>query len=100
MYPQQIYLKSDVFQNSPKGPQNILATLARKFVTKNFQKSPNLVTLVVSTDDGLKFKPNGPYPKVFLQTHQNKCSISAQFKVRAHYYFFRMRLRWAASTQR
>ena len=40
-----VLLKIDVLQNSPKGHTSILATLVRKFVTENFQKSPNLVTL-------------------------------------------------------
>ena len=35
----------DVFRNSPKESFNIWATFVRKFVTKNLQKSPNLVTL-------------------------------------------------------
>ena len=37
----------DVFKISKKSTY-IWATFVRKFVTKNFQKSPNLVTLAVS----------------------------------------------------
>ena len=33
------------FQNSPKSHQSVLATFTSKFDAKNFQKSPNLVTL-------------------------------------------------------
>ena len=40
------YSKSYVFQNRPKSKLNTLAILLRKFDTKNFQKSPNLVTLL------------------------------------------------------
>ena len=35
------------FLNSPKRPQSFWTTFVSKFVTKNFQNSPNLVTLVV-----------------------------------------------------
>ena len=49
-YPQQFNLKSDGFQNSPKGHQIFwLPPIVLKFVTKNFKKSPNLVTLRVPT---------------------------------------------------
>ena len=41
-----LYLKSDSFQSSPKSCLIFNATFVGKFVAKNFQKSPNLVTLV------------------------------------------------------
>ena len=36
------------FSKGPKSHQSFWATLVSKFVTKNFQKSPNLVTQIVS----------------------------------------------------
>ena len=39
--------KSAIFKMAKK-PPNIWATFERKFTTKNFQKSPNMVTLVLS----------------------------------------------------
>ena len=42
--PQQFLFKSKVFIIAPKSPNN-WAIFARKFFTKNFQKSPNLVAL-------------------------------------------------------
>ena len=41
------YLNSDVFQYGPNRSQFIWTTFARKFFTKNFKKSPNLITVVV-----------------------------------------------------
>ena len=40
-----IFTYGDPFQNSPKSHQCFWATFVSKFVSKNFQKSPNLVTL-------------------------------------------------------
>ena len=40
-------MKSDVFKNSQKKSLDIWASFVRKLVIKNFQKSPNLVTLMV-----------------------------------------------------
>ena len=45
MNTQQFLLKSDDFQNSLKKQLNIWAIFKWKCVSKNFQKSPNLVTL-------------------------------------------------------
>ena len=42
------HFKIDVFKMSQM-PPNIWATFERKFATKNFQKSPNLVTLAAAT---------------------------------------------------
>ena len=38
---------SDIIRNGPKSRQNIWATFVRRFVAKNLQKYPNLVTLLV-----------------------------------------------------
>ena len=46
-------------QNSP----SIWATFARKFVTKSFQKSPNLVTLLTTQN---VIESNVPSPKIAL----------------------------------
>ena len=43
-----VFLKSDVFKKPKKSPYD-WATLKRKFETKIFQKSSNLVTLVVTS---------------------------------------------------
>ena len=40
--------ESCIIFNSPKIYQNIWATFVSKFATKNFRKSPNLVTLLVN----------------------------------------------------
>ena len=40
-----VFTESDVFQNSLKIHQTFELIFVRKFVAKNFQKSPNLVTL-------------------------------------------------------
>ena len=45
-HPHQFHIKSAVFHNSPKLLLNIWATFTSNFVPKNFQKVPNLVTLV------------------------------------------------------
>ena len=47
--PLQFNIKSAIFHNSLKMLLNIWATFARNFVPKNFQKSPNLVTLQSSS---------------------------------------------------
>ena len=39
------YLKSGIFQNSPKRSPIILINVVRKFIPTNLLKSPNLVTL-------------------------------------------------------
>ena len=49
MYPTQFYLKINVFQNSPTVIKYFGYSLM-KLVTQNFQKSPNLVTLVWTWD--------------------------------------------------
>ena len=46
----QFLHKSEVFQNSHKKLPIVWASFARYSVAKNFQKSPNLVTLVVIDD--------------------------------------------------
>ena len=38
-------LSKSIFLNEPKNLNSFWATFVRKFVTQNFQKSPNLVTL-------------------------------------------------------
>ena len=43
-------MKSDIFVNSTKSNKIIWATCARKFVANKFQKSPNLVTLLVMSE--------------------------------------------------
>ena len=48
-YSQQFDLKSYVFQNSPKCQHVFGLLFVRKFVTENFQNSPNLVTLFSKT---------------------------------------------------
>ena len=40
-----IYSKSDIFESSPKCFQIVCILYVRKFAVKNFNKSPNLVTL-------------------------------------------------------
>ena len=45
-YPHQFNVKSDLFQISPKMLLNIWTIFAKSSVPKNFQKSPNLVTLL------------------------------------------------------
>ena len=42
-----LYLKGNIFQKNQKLPNN-RATFAKKIVTKNFEKSSNLVTLLLS----------------------------------------------------
>ena len=44
------------FSKGPKSQQSFRATLVSKFVTKNFQKSPKLVTLTVFPNELLKNK--------------------------------------------
>ena len=41
------YLKSDTFRKSPKSHRTLGLLLEKKSVAKNFQKSPNLVTLMI-----------------------------------------------------
>ena len=43
------FSKCGIFQNTHKSCTNIWASFIRTIVAKNFQKSPNLVTLVVTT---------------------------------------------------
>ena len=40
-----VYTSVDIFQSGPKSHHSYFATFKSKYVTKNFQKSPNLVTL-------------------------------------------------------
>ena len=44
-WPHQFSLKIDVFQNKPTKSLHVWAPFVRKFFAKNFQESPNLVTL-------------------------------------------------------
>ena len=46
MEPQQFLHKKKCLTQWPRKSQRILATFVAKFVAKNFQKSPNLVTLI------------------------------------------------------
>ena len=43
--PHQYLLQNDTFQKPQKLPPNIWAYIVRKFASKNFKKTPNLVTL-------------------------------------------------------
>ena len=46
MYPYKFSIKSDVFQSSPRSHQLFgLLPIASKFVAKNLERSPSLVTL-------------------------------------------------------
>ena len=43
-----VFTLIDLFQNSPKSQQSFWATFVSEFIAKNFLKSPNLVTLLLS----------------------------------------------------
>ena len=50
-----------MFLNKPKKCPSIWATFERRFVTKTFQKSPNLVTLDKVPSSKLGFKASPSY---------------------------------------
>ena len=54
-YTHQFLLKTSCFFKQPKQSQNIWASFAIKFVSKNFHKSPNLVTYVVTQNIFVSF---------------------------------------------
>ena len=62
-----------LFKNSPKSHQSFEATFVIKFVPKNFQKSPNLVTMAYSSN-------------AYSEIHSHELLIKLQFWRLRHFF--------------
>ena len=78
-YPHLFNVKSPFFHHCQKLLKHIWVTFARRFVHRNFQKSPNLVTLWIATHDSMATK----------STRKKSLSADASFGINRWFFWLR-----------